>query len=173
MPPCPDEIISQHPDSPGIVADKECICRGAFGPSPSIHYKADGSVKGSFVRGGDLLKGTLSVWRSTDGEYITHDDLAGIMNDNKPDDKVQCWVIYGCPAKEIREQSVLEIGTNVFCIVDNCEIDDVGNTHPAHAEIHVREEFEQYLTGPDTLDFLKIKNALATILLSNVHWNAA
>lgn len=125
---CSLQLISQHEKSAGTIEDEEAICRGAFGPD--LHYKK-GAIKISFIRKSDIQKGILSVWRYSDKAKMSLDDIWSIIASETPNNN-HLIEIYHTTADSIRK---MKSGNWFFCVLDECNTDDKGGYHKAHAHI--------------------------------------
>jgi hypothetical protein len=141
---CPRELQQHDPVSVGTIVDDESICRGVY-PSD----KKNGHVKLSFIPPSHLLRGELSVWRVSARAKITIDDLAKILDPMARSSGEKIEEIRICLAKTIREYRLNDETERSFCIVDECDIDDKGGKHPAHAHIKICQTKSRYLEQLD------------------------
>ena len=129
---CPLEAVEQDNRSAGTVEDAELVCRAAYDPT---HFKK-GKLQTSIVRAGDLLAGTLSVWRVSEKANFTLTDAVKICASSGPSSatlsEVRALVV-----KEIRDARRPEVAGRLFCVIDETDTDDEGGNHPAHAHIRI------------------------------------
>ncbi len=133
---CDREKVSQDPEvSPAPVGPDENLCRGAFAPAHVTQHK---DIRPKVIALSHLRKCILSVWREGGqyGEKITVVrellwDAATRFKEN------ELHTILRANAKEIRSLRFENAGasTRCFLIVDECDCDQYGNKHPAHAHI--------------------------------------
>lgn len=173
MPYCEIELVKVDPDSPGIVLDEENICRGAYGPPPSVHYKANKRLKVSqLVRTQDLVGGNVSVWRAGDQGHLSQDDLLQQLNLVAPAEQ-ETYLLFSINVKALRERRIDEHEGRVFCVTDDCVCDAAGNKHPAHASVGLCQTIKQLgLTAENPL-LIAIKETLVLMLQTNVIWRHA
>ncbi|HKR92647.1 hypothetical protein [Novosphingobium sp.] len=113
-----------------MIGDDEIIHRASFDPM-HVHPKK-GTLKNSFIKGVDLLKGELSVWRQSEASKCSANDIADIIA--TPDGN-SLWGLHGASAAAIRSLISPDDHRRLFCVVDETETNDRGGHHPAHAHI--------------------------------------
>lgn len=124
---CPREQQQQDNVSLGIIADNEVISRGGF-YSSGVDKK--GKIRPSLIRKSDLKIGQCSVWRMSP-PGLTPDVLIPLLKASRADPLL---VLASTTAQKIREVTLVS-GGRAFCVVDECDCDQEGGKHPAHAHI--------------------------------------
>lgn len=152
---CPLEVQQQDERSPGVIGDDELICRAAYDP---IAFRKN-KVTAAIVRGGDLLAGTLSVWRCSELAGTTVSSITEICRDNAPA-QASLAQILAVKASAIRNARSSEIKGRLFCVVDETETDDEGGSHQGHAHIKICMRLREQVKETDDLKFKVIKETL-------------
>lgn len=150
------ESKKQHPQSPGLIGDREIICRGGFNP---MHY-SNGKPKNSIIRAGELLTGSLSVWRGGTGEYRDFQSAVAEIGKAKPQGQT-LRSVFAPQAGEIRDIQIDE-AIRVFYVVDDCVIDQDGNSHELHAGIKLCPSLN--IGDKEDDIFIQAKNHLLRVL---------
>ena len=171
---CPRETVSADDASPGPIEKDEVICRGAFHAEPpvnSLHFNKDGAVKIAVIRNADLRHGTLSVWRASNKVGLSVDDVAQLVATYGPNNQSLMQVL-GVEASHIRSSRITVSSGRIYCIVDECETDDLGNKHPAHAHISLCRKL--FPVAPDQVDlaFIQAREHLYLLFSKSVVWKA-
>jgi hypothetical protein len=154
--------VQQDQDSLGIITDDEVIVRGAFDPRSA--KAATGNIRSSIIPKEHLLTGQLSVWR-LDPPGIAINDLAARL-DSIPGQSL--YALCGLPAGTIR--SISRDSDRAFSVVDECECDQEGNKHPAHAHIALCKSLVAQGLGKDHPDFEQVRTELYFKLKSSLVW---
>lgn len=123
---CPREQVQADLASLGIIGDDEPIARGAYYPS---HIKS-GKITNQLMKPADVHGGHCSVWRLKSGS-MTVEMVVPILVEGRSN---PLHKIVTVPASKIRELKLAD-GRRAFCVVDECECDQQGNKHEAHAHI--------------------------------------
>jgi hypothetical protein len=168
---CECETISQHDQSPGLVADDERVCRGAFAP---IHYNKSG-IKAGFIRPAHLLAGELSVWRIDRNQQFGLTGAREAIGATRQTDHT-LEELLAASAQRIRQLEVRDEedvpGRRAFCVVDDCSTTAEGDWHPEHAAIRMAEYDDfQWLDGSD--EFTTAKELLFAVFKQSVVWKAS
>jgi hypothetical protein len=150
---CPLETVKQHSGSPGVISDDERVSRGAYGPT--LHYRK-GRITNALIRNNDLVAGRLSVWRLGPGAGLDIEALTQILSRLAPAGQ------YLKSIKAVSVQRIRQITasnqTRSACVLDECQTDDRGGEHPAHAHISPCRHAPQ-LTVDDP-NFQRLKSCL-------------
>lgn len=170
--PCAEKCANEHEShdevSPGPVEDREFVCRAAFGKA--MHYNASGKVKTSFVKNGDLLSGSLSVWRrrTAGDEEIT--TIQGIVAGYSPQNNI-LYDLFGALAEDVRAvRAPLKPETQALHIYDDCRTDNNGGKHPNHAVIAICSECEPGELTSESLLYIEIRDELVKLLKKTTVW---
>jgi hypothetical protein len=130
-----------------------------------MHYKNNGRVKNSIVKNSDLLAGRLSIWRLS---KLAGTDLATVeeqLLEHAPEGQELSEAL--CTrAGEIRAIRIAQRAGQSLCVLDECEVDEEGNAHPAHAHIALCEQILKVVSGRDDPLFQQLKNELVRQFLS-------
>lgn len=162
---CP-ESCSQDPEiSPGPVEDVERVARGAYTPMHGV----PSNIRASFVRKKDLKAGTLSVWRISEKTDFDLPKLHARLMEVGPDNNNLAG-FYSAHVEELR--AVIEEISRIraFCIKDECDIDDSGGKHPAHAHIAICKCLSGDGSFYDTPQFEKVADRLIAIFRKRRDW---
>jgi hypothetical protein len=128
---CCLEQESQHCISPGVVQDDEMICRAAYAP---MHIKkgADRSrIDISYLRKADIANNTLSVWRYSELSQASIQQIWDVCKQKEADGQ-KIWKLLFVSAREIRKP---DAHRDQFCLLDECQVNETGGSHRAHAHI--------------------------------------
>lgn len=167
--PCPFEATTQDALSPGPVANDEAIARGAYDPSQG--NAKTGNIKLGVVARKDLLANQLSVWRlAGDPPRITIDDLATRLQART--DLGTLFAIVSTEAETIRSLRSPTTGGRAFCVRDECDCDQNGNKHPAHAHVAICNSARGPGFSVESPDFVQIHRDLAHAFKANKVWEA-
>lgn len=168
---CPAEQAQQHPNSPGIVASEEDVCRGAYAPN---HTNAKGA-KPAMIKVGDLIKGELSVWRLQRNPTFTADAVAEQIKDGPPGGTLH--QILAASVRAIRAAQIchdnIPAGHRIFCVLDDCRTDNQGGAHPEHATVSLEPVDGVDWAANGALETLAAKEALFAVLKARVVWPSA
>ena len=158
---CPAEQVSQHANSPCVVAGKETVCRAAYDP---MHTKSSGGIANSFIKSADLLAGELSVWRLARDPAFDIAALAGVLQAGGPAENT-LKQICAATALAVRGVRVEALGDDqrVFCVLDDCATDDDGGWHCEHAVIAL-ETIENVVWQIQTEPFVAAREGLTVLL---------
>jgi hypothetical protein len=156
---CPRERVQQDPQSLGIIADAERIARGAFDPSHGDARKL--KIRPGLIARGNLYLGECSVWRLAPlGIHVA--DLVPRLENARSGQKL--FAISARMAGEIRAIKFGDGDQQAFCVVDECECDQEGNKHEAHAHIAFCREAIKAGCFQDDPRFTVAHRELITIL---------
>ena len=161
---CPLEEVVQHPTSPGPVADGEFIGRGAIHPDD---VQGDGVVKLRFIPESHFLRGEVSVWRVVEPADPSLQCIASLiaLPDGKRIERIFCIT-----AGTVRSLGRKAEGHQRYCVLDECQIDDQGNSHPQHAHVSgCRRGAKLPRDSKDPL-FKAALHELRTAFLAGVEW---
>jgi hypothetical protein len=164
---CPCEETLQHASSPGLVADDEIVCRGAYDP---MHFKKN-RIRTNFVKRKDLASGQLSVWRLGRDPNFDAETLAIVLKEVAPPEQ-GLGAIMAAAAGQIRQTTMPDHfpnGQRVFCVADDCRTDDVGGWHPEHATVSLAQ-INDFAWDQDSDHFIAAVEALAAILKRKQVW---
>lgn len=156
---CLRETVSQHPASPGVIADDERLSRAGYGPT--THYKK-GKVTAQIVRKTDILNGgTLSLWRTPAGNEALLDIAENKLRANTPAGQ---WLYdHFIPTDRDFRAIVLPDGKRGFSVVDDCETGS--GPDPMHCGLKVCDHIGP-LTDEDER-YIILKTALWKLFKSN------
>jgi hypothetical protein len=140
---CARELVSRDPGvSPGPIHSDESIHRGIF---PS---QIKGGLKSSVVTAGHLWNGQLSVWRL--GGVVAL-DLPALLDILEPlmvrADGERFSQLRPASVAVIRDYQVN--GERGFSVLDECDLDDQGRKHSAHAHIAICDRLRERITRED------------------------
>ncbi|MDI2109515.1 MULTISPECIES: hypothetical protein [Bradyrhizobium] len=156
-PVCPREQTPRDPDSLGVIGSEESIYRGVF---PSDRNKA--GVKRSAIAAKQLWNGQISVWRACPLVETSLDQLVALLEPLLVRPKGEKYDhLKSVPASLIRAHQV--DGERSFHLLDECEYDDHGNKHPAHAQIAICEHLKQKITESDDI-FIALREGLKLLV---------
>jgi hypothetical protein len=155
-----------YPDLAGVVEDWETICRGAF-TAPVNNYNARGEIKPNLITEGRLLAGQLSVYRASEKAQFSVEEVAEQLTGSG----VVLKEIYATTAVAVRSLSVSGFSQRMFCIVDDCVIDNLGTTHRAHAHILICQEVARQLRKGDE-GLVRVRDRLFLLFKQCVAWRA-
>ncbi|HMI17944.1 MAG TPA: hypothetical protein VK533_00230 [Sphingomonas sp.] len=148
----------------GVIADDEHIARGAFSPS---HGNAKTlSIKNGLISRASLFAGQCSVWR-LNPPGIEVADLITILAAGRPEQRL--FAISAKTAEQIREIQI-EGGIRAFCVVDECDCDQDGNKHPAHAHIALCKQMIAAGFSEGDARFVKVHRDLVALLAPARIW---
>lgn len=163
---CPFESIQMDGRSPGPVENDEIVVRSSNDPR---HYSKTGKLSPSIIRASDLFNGTLSVWRASEKSGLS---VAGVsiqvqadcdaQNAKEPNPKKRQSVKALHPLKvaDIRAMRTEDKSSRLFCVIDECETDDNGGFHRAHAHIRLCHNVKDGLVSTEDDAFGFAKRAL-------------
>lgn len=155
---CPREQVPRDPESLGVVGTEESIYRGVF---PSDRNKA--GVKRSAIAAGQLWEGQISVWRACPLVGTTLNELKVLLEPQLVRPKGERYDQLRCiPVAKIREHQV--DGERSFSLLDDCEFDNFGNKHPAHAQIAICERIKQRLADRADDTFIALQEGLKLLV---------
>lgn len=160
---CPLEQLERDPRSPGVIDDDEDIVRGAYDP---MHFKG-ARIRPSVLRSGDLAKGQLSVWRSSAKSGSNLKDIESILGENGPSQHALAAMLV-VNAQRIRELREQVSNLRLFCIVDECDTNEDGGWHRAHAHIALCMNLEDDVKNTDSERFVSLKEQLYLIFKQRV-----
>jgi len=168
---CPHEEANQHANSPGVVADGETICRGAYDP---VHFNKSG-LKMAFIRPAHLLAGELSVWRcDRDPKFGLQGAIEKLIEDKAPGQTLA--KIFGAKVERVRKIAIEtepdKPGIRAFCVVDDCATSEAGDWHSEHAVIALAKH-DNFAWEADGDHFTMAKEGLLAVFKQTLLWNAA
>lgn len=151
---CVLEGLQQDSYSIGVVADDESIARGAYDPS---HGRAATlNIGNGIITNRDLIAGTVSVYRiSSTG--ISIDDLVPLLKGARKD--AELFAISAASAAKIRSIKRAN-GDRALCVLDECECDQAGNKHAAHAHISLCRVYSEGGVDANDPEYAQIKQDL-------------
>lgn len=147
--------MQQDPISLGIIQNTETIVRAAFDPS-SGNAKT-GNIKAAIIPKNDLLTGNFSVWR-IEPLGIPCDELFGRLDIREGQ---SLFALCGVPAGVLRSMRFGE--HRALSVVDECECDQLGNKHPAHAHIALCKNLLAEGVGKDHPEFEQLRTELHSL----------
>jgi hypothetical protein len=154
-PVCPREITPRDEASPGVIGPDEDICRAYFA---SDRNKT--TVKRSAIRAKDLWAGELSVWRVSALVNCTVEQIVEFIDPLVVRSDDEHFSILGAvKASVLREHRIDGVDERSFSVLDECEIDDAGNKHIAHAHIAICDHLKANITRGDQT-FIALQDAL-------------
>lgn len=164
---CPLEAISQCPAiSPGPVRDEEFVHRAAFAPT---HVSNSRRLKTSITEISKLIGEGISVWRSNGSPK----DVEKVHSKIPARDGQTYEALFGVRARDIRDIRIPSHGGRVFCVIDDCVVDDGGNTDPLHAGIRVCDQLRNEELTAESSIAVELKAQLRLVFLNNQCWGAA
>jgi hypothetical protein len=155
-------LVQQDPISLGVIDDDETIVRGAFDPrSGNARTRL---VKSAIIPKPDLLSGNFSVWR-IEPEGISCDRLISRL------DVIPGQSLFALCAIAARDLRAMKIGSErALSVVDECECDQAGNKHEAHAHIALCKGLVAQGVGKDHPDFEQLRLELHVMFKDGVIW---
>lgn len=154
--------MQQDPISLGVIEDDETIVRGAFDPRSG--NARTGLIKSAIIPKPDLLSGNFSVWR-IEPNGISCDRLITHL-DKIPDQSL--FVLCAIAARDLRS---MKIGSDrALSVVDECDCDQVGNKHEAHAHIALCKGLAAQGIGKDHPDFEQLRQELHVMFKDGIIW---
>ncbi|RYZ82454.1 MAG: hypothetical protein EOP06_21640 [Proteobacteria bacterium] len=124
------------------------------------------NVAPNFLPKSHLQIGKLSVYRLSDKAEFDRSGVVAAI-EALPFEKNSLSKILGPLVREIREVRISGIPGRVFCVRDECDTDDQGGKHHAHAHIALCEHFFPEPIDKDS-DFFKQAYAdLSTLFRAN------
>jgi hypothetical protein len=140
---CDREAVSRDPEiSPGVVLSDERIHRGVF---PS---QIKGGLKSSAVTASHLWNGKLSVWRLGEVVALELNQLIELLEPLMVRSNGEKFgQLRPASVATIRDYQVNE--ERGFSVLDECDLDDLGNKHPAHAHIAICERLRAKISQED------------------------
>jgi hypothetical protein len=165
---CPAEQQTQHDLSPGLVADAEDVCRGAYKPN---HTNATGA-KSAMIKVGDLAKGELSVWRLGRDPAFDANAVAAQIEQGPPGGtlhQILAASVKAIRSAQVRHDNIPE-GHRIFCVLDDCRTDNEGGAHPEHATVSLEPIAGVDWMAPNAPETLAAKEALFALLKRRVVW---
>ncbi len=155
--------------SPGPVQNHEMVCRAAYGRT--MHFNASGKLRPSFVKNGDLLGGSLSVWRRHAGTEQELSTIRDVLNLNAPAGS-RLFDVLGAVTGDVRAlRSVQKQDTQVLHVYDDCRTDTNGGKHPNHAVIAICNECEPQHMEADSPLYVEIRDELVKLLKQTYVWS--
>lgn len=161
---CPLEKETQHRASPCPVADGEFVCRGAIHPDDVM---GDGVVKLRFIPESHFLRGEVSVWRVVEPVDAALNSIVSLvaLPSGKRVERIFCIT-----AGTVRSLGRKVEGHQRYCVLDECQIDDQGNSHPQHAHVSgCRGSAKLPSDSKDPL-FKAALHELRTAFLAGIEW---
>lgn len=167
---CACENETHHDQSPGLIADGETVCRGAFDP---VHFNKSG-LKEAFIRPAHLLAGELSIWRISRDPDFGIESARERLEAAKPEAHTLKQILAAEVGRirSIRLESIEgDSAKRAFCVVDDCTTTAEGGWHPLHAAIKlaVYEGFDW--EGTD--EFSMAKEGLMAVFKQSCVWPQA
>jgi hypothetical protein len=146
QPICNRETVSQDPEkSPGVVSSDELIHRAIYPSNRSATGIRRGAIAASHLWGGQL-----SVWSLGPVVTLELSDLVELLDplmirsNGERFDQIRSALTGTIRAYQINDQ-------RGFSVVDECDLDEVGTKHRAHAHIAICERLKATITqGDDT-----------------------
>lgn len=163
--PCPSEAITSGAPSPGPVGQCERVCRAAKEP---MHYKKNGSLKGSVIQNRELDDGSLSVWRiDIFDDFKVESVVSEIQLKLGQGEFVK--EVFAVSASSVR--AILREGAiRAFCVIDDTTTDTNGGKHRAHAAIGLCAKQKESGFGKDHEEFHGVKERLLAELKKGRVW---
>lgn len=159
---CPRELVQQDPISLGVIENDETIVRGAFDPRNG--NARTGNIKSAIIPKDDLLSGNLSVWRLAP-QGIDREDL---INRLDVIEGQSLFALCGVNAGDLRS---IRIGSRrAISVVDECDCDQDGNKHEAHAHIALCKSLVQDGITKEDPHFEQIRTELHGRLKKSKIW---
>jgi len=159
---CPLEDVQRDVRSPGPVEANELVARASYDPR---HYKKN-KVQSSVIRATDLFAGTLSVWRVSGKASMTLPGLsAKLQADCEPGQTIKA--LHPVSVDQIRRMKTEDKQSRLFCVVDECDVDDQGGHHHAHAHIRICDHLKAQMPDMDCDLFRYAKSALVQAAKAN------
>lgn len=152
---CPLEQLQRDHRSPGTVDAQEFVARASYDPR---HYKKN-KVQSSVIRAADLFNGTLSVWRVSAKAGMSLPELSAKLQADCEDGQ-RVKALHPISVAEIRALRTEDNTRRLFCVVDECETDDDGGHHPAHAHIRICDELKRQMPDTQSELFVHAKRTL-------------
>ncbi|MGR9224036.1 hypothetical protein [Rhizobium leguminosarum] len=166
---CPVDHEQFDPASPGPVEDEETVCRGAFGKR--AHYTNSGVLRHAFIRGNDLIAGSLSIWRIDENSPEEKEEIKALIEAHPPPEN-RLWDIMGAAAGSIRSiRAPSRPDEQALHVFDDCVIDDSGNKHPKHAAIGICKTLHSETLEKDTPLYVEIRDALHQCFMKRAIWS--
>jgi hypothetical protein len=151
---CALEGQQQDPHSIGIISNDEPIARGAYDPS---HGKAATlNISNGIITNKDLIAGTVSVYRISP-QGISVDDLIPLLKGARKD--ANLFAISAASAAKIRAIK-RDNGDRALCVLDECDCDQEGNKHTAHAHISLCRRYAANGVDQNDPEYAQIKRDL-------------
>lgn len=171
--PCPSrcerECASQDNNgvSPGPIYNNERIARAGF-HNKSVNQNS-GNIRKSLIDKSGLFASQLSVWRLSARAQMQAENLVDILKARNDLPGELCSIL-SCRTSDIKAIIDPHSEGRALCVVDECECDQDGNHHPAHAHIALCNIIRSTNIEKTSANFQQIVDDLHLCFIDRLEW---